>query len=307
VFDGLIKIVLGVLWGIFAGLAAWQCARILQQVSYITLADGRRQERRLPFLFRLLLPLTPNLAPLFARPGFDAARARGNAQLVSAGFAGLLTADELLALRVLLPAVPGLFTIVALWMLLSLVPGSAGAAAMRQLGAFALIILLAHGAYPAFWLRARVRERHKSIQRALPFVLDLLTLSVGAGLDFMNAMQRIVDRRQLDAIGEEFIRVLREMQVGKTRRNALRDMAARVGQADMTSVVNALVQADELGVGIAGILKIQADQMRNRRFERGEKMAHEAPIRLLAPLVVIVLAVLCVLLGPILLRVWGLI
>jgi tight adherence protein C len=125
---------------------------------------------------------------------------------------------------------------------------------------------------------------------------------VEAGLDFMNAMQRIVERRELDAIGEEFIRVLREMQVGKTRRTALLDMAGRVDQRDVRSVVNALVQADELGVGIASILRIQAEQMRSRRFEHAEELAHKAPVKMLGPLVLIVLAVFLVLLGPFILQ-----
>ena len=135
-------------------------------------------------------------------------------------------------------------------------------------------------------------------------MLDLLTLSVEAGLDFMNAMQRIVERGKIDALGEELLRVLREIQLGKTRRNALKDMSERVDQADLRSVMNALVQADELGVGIASILRIQADQMRQRRFERAEKMANEAPVKMLFPLVAFIFpAVFLVLLGPIILQI----
>ena len=120
----------------------------------------------------------------------------------------------------------------------------------------------------------------------------------------MNAMQRIVERGKIDALGEELLRVLREIQLGKTRRNALKDMSERVDQADLRSVMNALVQADELGVGIASILRIQADQMRQRRFERAEKMANEAPVKMLFPLVAFIFpAVFLVLLGPIILQI----
>jgi tight adherence protein C len=135
-------------------------------------------------------------------------------------------------------------------------------------------------------------------------MLDLLTLSVEAGLDFMSAMQRIVERRRLDALGEEFVRVLREIQLGKTRRVALKDMADRVDHPDIRLVVNSLVQADELGVGISAILRIQADQMRMRRFERAEKQANEAPVKMLFPLVAFIFpAVFLVLLGPIILQI----
>jgi tight adherence protein C len=158
--------------------------------------------------------------------------------------------------------------------------------------------------YPAFWVRAAVAKRHRSIQRALPFVLDLLTLSVEAGLDFMTALQRNIDRRKIDPLGEEMIRVVREIQIGKTRREALRDMARRVDLPDLRSVVSALVQADELGVSIGFILRIQADQMRQRRFERAEKLANEAPVKMLFPLMAFIFpAVFLILLGPILMRV----
>jgi tight adherence protein C len=154
------------------------------------------------------------------------------------------------------------------------------------------------------WLKRVLKERQRAVQKALPFMLDLLTLSVEAGLDFMNAMQRIVERRRLDALGEEMVRVLREIQLGKTRRVALRDMADRLDHPDVRSVVNSLVQADELGVGIAVILRIQADQMRQRRFERAEKLANEAPVKMLFPLVAFIFpAVFLVLLGPIILQI----
>lgn len=294
---------LGVGWALFAGLTAWQIGHLLRQVTYVTLADGRRRERRLPVSFRLLLPLTANLARLAEHPALTATRMRLTQRIVSAGFAGLITAEELLALCVLSPLVLGVFAVAALWLWFSLVPGRAGALLAEQQGTVFALVLIWFAARPVLWLRRRVLERHRSVQRALPFVLDLLTLSVEAGLDFMNALERIVERRDLDALGEELLRVLGEMRVGKTRRSALQDMAERVNQPDVRSVVNALVQADELGVGIASILRIQADQMRTRRFERAETLAHQAPVKLLFPLVAfIVPAVFLVLMGPIVLQ-----
>ena len=99
------------------------------------------------------------------------------------------------------------------------------------------------------------------------------------------------------------IRVIREIQLGKTRAQALKDLSYRVDLSDLRAVVNALVQADELGVSIGSILRIQADQMRQRRFERAEKLANEAPVKMLFPLMVFIFpAVFLILLGPIINR-----
>jgi len=295
---------LSLLWAVFGGCAAWYSAQVLSQVTYVTLADGRRQARSLPFLFRLLLPLTPNFGSFFRRPQFDGANTKITRKIVSAGFSGLLASEEFMALRVLLPAVLGVLSVAALWALFAMVPGRVGTGLRGHQFAVSTGGLLWFYVFPGLWLRRAVLQRHRSIQRAMPFVLDLLTLSVEAGLDFMNAMQRIVEKRKVDAVGEEFIRVLREIQLGKTRRNALKDMAERVDQSELRSVVNALVQADELGVGIATILRIQSDQMRQRRFERAEKLANEAPVKMLFPLVAFIFpSVFLVLLGPIILQI----
>lgn len=296
--------VMCLMWAVFAGLSAWYCAQVLKQATYVTLADGRRQERRLPFLFRVLLPLAPNLDPLFRRPTFDKTNADLSRKIVSAGFGGLITSEELLALKVLCPSILGVLLVALLWAVLAMVPGKAGVVLQSNGKSFVVVILLAFYAYPGMWLGNALKDRHKKIQRSLPYVLDLLTLSVEAGLDFMSAMQRIVQRGKIDALSEELVRVLREIQLGKTRRVALRDMGERVNQPDLSSVINSLVQADELGVGIGSILRIQSDQMRMRRFARAEKLANEAPVKMLFPLVAFIFpAVFLVLLGPIVLQI----
>jgi tight adherence protein C len=107
----------------------------------------------------------------------------------------------------------------------------------------------------------------------------------------------------VDALGEELIRAFREVQLGRTRREALRLMAERINQSDVSSVVSALVQADELGVSIGNMLRIQSDLMRTRRFQRAEKLANEAPVKMLFPLTVFIFpSVFMVLLGPILVQ-----
>lgn len=293
-----------VLWAIFAGLSVWYCAQVLKQVTYVTLADGRRQERRLPFSFRLLLPLAPNLTPLFRKPYFEKQTAAINRKIVAAGFGGLLSPEEFMAFKILLPTILGVLVVGLMWAAFAMIPGKGGLVLRSHEASFMAIILLWYYAYPGLWLKRALADRHRKIQKSLPYVLDLLTLSVEAGLDFMSAMQRIVSRGKIDALSEELVRVLREIQLGKTRRNALKDMSDRVDQPDLRTVINALVQSDELGVGIASILRIQADQMRQRRFERAEKLANEAPVKMLFPLVAFIFpAVFLVLLGPIILQI----
>lgn len=292
---------LAMLWAGSAAGLGWYAALITRQITYVTLADGRRQERTVPLLFRLVLPLAPNFIPLLNRPIFRGTKEKTSRNLISAGFQGLLSADEFLAVRILLPLVLGPFWIwLVLYGLRNLSPESflqSMKGAIHLLGPLWLFI------YPASWLNKALKRRHRSIQRSLPFILDLLTLSVEAGMDFMMGLQRCVERRRIDALAEELIRVIRNIQLGMTRRDALRDMSARVNLPSLRSVIHALVQADELGVSIGYILRIQADQIRQRRFETAEKLANEAPVKMLFPLLLFIFpAVFLILLGPVVAR-----
>lgn len=296
-------IAIDVLWALSLGGLAWYIGHVWTQMTYVTLADGRRQERRLPMMFRLLLPLAPNIIPFFRTPRFDKMRANINRRVVMAGYEGLVTAEEFLALRVLLPLLLGVVLSAALAFAIAHLPDRVQAKmAPRQVFLDPMFFLLGF-IWPGLWLQKAIRLRHRQIERALPFVLDLLTLSVEAGMDFMSAIKRIIERRAIDALSEELIRAFREVQLGRTRREALKMMADRSGQTDVNSVVSALVQADELGVSIGNMLRIQADLMRMRRFQRAEKLANEAPVKMLFPLLCFIFpSVFMVLLGPILVQ-----
>ena len=282
-----------------AGFAAY-AASIAQEITYVTLADGRKTERKLPLVLRLLLPFVPNLSRFVGGKSFDRSRQLADQMIVSAGLEGLLTGAEFVALKFLVPLACGGIWAVLVIGLGALMPGSFVAE-----NAVLLIVLgvLWFYFYPLMWLRGTLKRRHLEIMRALPFVLDLLTLSVEAGMDFMSALQRNCEHRKLDALNEELIRMTREIQVGTPRRAALTNMAERVRQPDLKSVVHALVQADELGVSIGAILRIQSEQLRSRRFDRAEKLANEAPVKMLGPLMLCIFpAVFVVLLGPILVQ-----
>ena len=278
--------------------------RTAKHVSYIRLADGRRQERSLPISVRMVLPFCA-LVPHFITqaPSFEESRKRINRRLVASGYEGLVQPHEIIALRVLMPLGLGVLCCALLHVAIPYMPSTIGEGLARRQYALFAIILVLFGFLPDSWLKKSVKRRHASIERALPFVLDLLTLSVESGLDFMSGIQRIIKHREIDPLGEELVRVFREIQVGRTRKEALQNMATRVGHSDIRSVTNALIQADELGTGIGQALRIQADQIRTKRFQRAEKLGNEAPVKLLFPLTAFIFpAVFLVLLGPVILQ-----
>ena len=296
----LLQIAVMLCWAACAAAFAAYAASIASEITYVTLADGRKTARSLPLVFRMLLPFVPNLARFVSRPGFARSRQAADEMIVASGLEGLLTGAEFVALKFLTPITCGTAWIGFVLILGALMPDSVIADNTILLGAFG--VLLAYS-YPLMWLRGTLKRRHLAILRALPFVLDLLTLSVEAGMDFMSALQRNCERRKLDPLNEELIRMTREIQVGLPRRVALRNMAERVRQPDLKGVAHALIQADELGVSIGSILRIQSDQLRGRRFDRAEKMANEAPVKMLGPLMLCIFpAVFVVLLGPIVMQ-----
>lgn len=151
---------------------------------------------------------------------------------------------------------------------------------------------------PTIWLRLKIRQRQANILKALPDALDLLTISVEAGLGFDAAMGKVAEKWE-NELSQAFTRVLVEIQMGTVRRVALRSMAERAEVSELTSFVAAIIQADRLGVSLAKVLHIQSEQMRIRRRQRAEELAHQAPIKMMVPLVFLIFpALFVVLLGP---------
>ncbi len=152
--------------------------------------------------------------------------------------------------------------------------------------------------FPDLWLTSRIKRRQKSIFRAMPDSLDLLTICVEAGLGFDAAMAKVHEKWDND-LALEFGRVIQEIRLGKLRRDALRDMAERLGVAEMTSFVAAVIQSEQLGVSMAKVLRIQSDQMRVRRRQMAEEEAHRAPIKMVFPIGLLIFpSLLIILLGP---------
>lgn len=151
---------------------------------------------------------------------------------------------------------------------------------------------------PSLWLGSKIKARQEEIIKSLPDALDLLTICVEAGLGFDAAMSKVGAKWE-NELSRSFMRTVQEMQLGKLRREALRNMANSMDVPDMTSFVAAIIQADQLGVSMAKVMRIQSDTMRMKRRQRAEEKAHQAPIKMMFPLVFLIFpTILIVLLGP---------
>lgn len=155
---------------------------------------------------------------------------------------------------------------------------------------------------PGFILGKIITARQKVILYSLPDVIDLLTVSVEAGLGFDGALMKVVEKKP-GPLAAEFEKVLQEIKVGRQKRDALRDMAKRIDIQDLTAFIGSVIQADQFGVGIANVLRIQAGQIRLRRRQRAQERAMKVPVKMLLPMVVFIFPTLfIVLLGPVVIQ-----
>jgi len=151
---------------------------------------------------------------------------------------------------------------------------------------------------PSLYLSSAISRRQDALIKKFPDALDLMSICVDAGLPFDGAMARVHEKWD-DPLAEEFGRVIYEVQLGKSRRQAMRDMANRMEVNDVSSFVAAILQAEHLGVSIGKVLRIQSEQMRLRRRQRAEEKAHQAPVKMLFPLVFLIFpSMFIVVLGP---------
>lgn len=151
---------------------------------------------------------------------------------------------------------------------------------------------------PNLLLNSRIRARQRLVLNAMPDALDLLTICVEAGLGFDAALKKVIEKWN-DDLSLAFARVLQEIQLGKLRREALRDMADRLGIPEMDSFVAAVIQSEQLGVSMARVLRVQADAMRIKRRQRAEENAQRAPVKMLLPMVFLIFpTIVLILLGP---------
>ncbi|MFC1708484.1 type II secretion system F family protein [Candidatus Omnitrophota bacterium] len=156
---------------------------------------------------------------------------------------------------------------------------------------------------PDLWLNMKIKQRKGKILRTLPDVVDLLSLCVDAGLDFMAASRWIVDKSIANEFTEELNLVLHEIKVGRSRRDALQAMSRRLDLPDVTAFCRTLIQADRMGIPIAEALSVLSEDVRDRFFRRAERTALQAPMKMLIPLIFFILPVVGIIVGgPVLLQ-----
>jgi tight adherence protein C len=243
-----------------------------------------------PFSDRVLMPLLRRLARLFSWM-WPETRLRASQQLLlMAGSPGRIGTVEFLGLRLLCGI--ALFGLGVFYSYLAGFTISFANVMMLGLMAFCGFSL------PKFWMSRRITQRQRDITNSLPDALDMLTITIEAGLSFESSLQEIMARWDND-LSREFARVLRDIGMGQNRRTSLNGLGERTGVPDILSFVTALNQADELGVSIGRVLKSQSEDMRVRRRQRAHELANQAPVKIMFPLVFLIFpAIFAVILGP---------
>jgi tight adherence protein C len=246
-------------------------------------------ELQQPFSQRVLVPLMRTILAQLGKFGPKQSAERLKVSIQQAGNPANLTPVMFSGMRM------------ALFILLLVIAGSVtfgqGLPASKALMYTAIGGVLGY-LLPGMWLGQQIKKRKHNIIKALPDALDLLTISVEAGLAFDLALTRVADKWD-NELSKEFKRALTDTRLGRSRRDALKDMAQRTGVEDVQTFVAAIIQAEQLGVSIGKILRIQSDQMRIRRRQRAEEAAHKAPILMLIPMAFLIFpSLFVVILGP---------
>jgi len=281
-------------------LAAIACGQIalLPLVLRRHVGDSAQRDAawrdRLPWALQLLRPVIRRYAAGIDRSLVDHRRDVLQAQLSAAGASYLITPAEFLVLRRCAFIVGAGGVVIAMLTFGRAEPLRAVIAA--GLGFLACL-------YPDLRLREATRKRQSHFEKAFPFLLDLLALSMKAGLTFSAAVEQAVEQLHEGPVRQEFARYLREIRAGVTRRAALDRLAARVATAAASSFAAAVAQAEETGGALGAVLAEQARQRRQERFLRAEKLANQAPVKMLFPLIALLFPVTFIIIGfPIVLQ-----
>jgi tight adherence protein C len=298
-----VLVYIGVVFGIVAAagvlLAAWSLtaapvdnAQVLE--GRLRVYEGARValldeiELQTPFRERVFTPVALRLRNLITQRLPEKEMQDLHRRLTQAGRPAGMTAGDFVAFRY--AATLALCLVGGLLGLLTHIPVNVavGAAVGAIMGLFA----------PMFWLSLQVNRRRAEIQSALPDALDLLVVCVEAGLSFESAMGRVAEKLE-NAMGEEFAKVLQESRLGKPRLEALDDLGRRTGVDDLHSFVQAVIQSEQLGSGIASMLRIQSDEIRQKRVLRAQETGARASLKMLLPMVGCIFPTLwIILLGP---------
>src|SRR4051812_4841260 len=262
----------------------------LTQLGSIQAKNLEELELQQPFMERTLKPLATRASSKVARFTSQSFAATTEKRLALAGNPGDMRVSDWLGIKAVAAVVGAAIGALVLGLLIF------GGGIFLFVG---VGVGLAFGwTIPEFWLGGRVKKRQKGILMMIPDSLDLLTISVRAGLGFDAALGKVVEKLK-GPLSDEFRRALAEVRVGKARRDALRDIIARTEVPALTNFIGAIIQAEQLGVSISKVLQVQSEQLRIERRQRAEEQAAKAPIKMLFPLVGCIFpSLFVVILGP---------
>jgi tight adherence protein C len=264
----------------------------LTQLGAMQAKNLEELELQQPFMERTLRPLAGRMSGAVSRVASNSFQETTAKRLALAGNPGNLRVADWLGIKAV-SAVVGAIVFVVLFV----VVGFMGLPVPLNFGMGIIGLLLGY-TLPEFWLGGRVRKRQHAILLQIPDALDLLTISVRAGLGFDAALGKVVEKLN-GPLTDEFRRALAEVRVGKARREALRDIVPRTEVGPLTNFIGAIIQAEQLGVSISKVLQVQSEQLRIERRQRAEEQAAKAPIKMLFPLVGCIFpSLFIVILGP---------
>ncbi|MHB8918509.1 MAG: type II secretion system F family protein [Desulfocucumaceae bacterium] len=252
-------------------------------------ATIREKELSEPIMKRFFRPLLSNLVRLASRVLPSEKEASLSKKIIMAGKPGGFGPREFTAVKIILAIMgPALFILADMlfnW----------------KTGGWIIIVTvttLAGWIIPDIFLHKKISERKTEVEKTLPDVLDLITVSVEAGMGFDGALLKVVEKGK-GVLASEFLVVLQECKMGKSRRDALRDMADRIGVDDLSTFVGSIIMAEQLGISISNVLRLQSEQMRRKRKQRAEEKAMKAPVKMMIPMVTCIFpTIFVVLLGP---------
>lgn len=267
------------------GLGSWSLLGLLREVP----KDERDFQDPLPLGLRLIWPLV-SVATFVIAPRLSPAKLeQAHRGLQTAGQDFVLAPEQLYGLRVVGAALAALFLWLLLWML-----DKQGAALYALAG---LAGVVAGWLYPSLWLGERRSKRRRLVVKDLPVFLDFITMAVEAGLNITGGIEQATQKGPVGPLAQEFTRMLRDVRSGLPRAEALRRMAERMDMAQISSFTGTLIQADRVGASLGDTLRAQAAQRREERFLRAEKLALEAPVKMMLPLVMFFFPLIFLMLG----------
>lgn len=286
-------------------LAVFGAAMFVVMRAVFPDTDRKELERRLggehgveatdqAVLVEAFRPLWSLFVPITRGMGLVPYRQRLEKGFVAAGMTGRMSTDEFLAYKIAMGLV---YWFLFIGILCLLIIGT-NPNPIIQLG-----VVVFGSFFPDLWLRGQIRERQDAIRRSLPYVMDLLTLSVEAGLDFIAGVHKVCEKAKAGPLVDELAFLLREIQVGTSRQQALRNLARRTEMQELRSFTALLIQADILGASIGPVLRAQSDLIRTQRFQAAERAGAYAATKILFPLILFIMpAVFIVIFGPIVLN-----